>query len=226
MKKCVAYIRVSTKMQGASGLGLEAQQEAIRQYLNGGEWQLLAEFKEVESGKINNRPELGKALHHCKLTGATLLVAKLDRLSRDIHFITSLEKGGVDFVVADFPTANRFTIHIFAALAQYERELIAQRTTSALAALKAKGRVLGKPENLKPVAASFGRSLGRASRTRKADRFAQELMPLIRDCQNNGMSLNRTAGHLNDLHILTASGQPGRWTACGVRNIINRTGRE
>ena len=219
MKKYVSYIRVSTAKQGVSGLGLEAQQEAIRQYLNGG--QLLAEFKEIESGKINNRPELLKALHHCRMTGAVLIVAKLDRLSRDLHFITSLQKAGTDFVVCDFPSANAFTLQVFGALAEYERTLISQRTASALAALKAKGRVLGKPENLKPVAASFGRSLGRASRTRKADRFAQEVVPLIRDCQNNGMSLNRTADHLNDLHILTASGR-GRWTACGVRNIINR----
>jgi DNA invertase Pin-like site-specific DNA recombinase len=221
----ISYVRVSTAKQGVSGLGLEGQQEAIRQYLNGGDWRLLAEFKEVESGKINDRPELTKALKHCKLTGATLLVAKLDRLSRDIHFITSLEKGGVDFTVCDFPTANKFTIHIFAALAEYERTLISQRTTAALAAIKVKGRALGKPENLNPVEASRGRSMGRASRTRKADLFALELAPMIRECQEHGMSLSRIAGHLNDRHILTASGKAGTWRPQTVRNVIARIER-
>jgi DNA invertase Pin-like site-specific DNA recombinase len=221
--KYVSYIRVSTKMQGASGLGLEGQQESILQYLNG-ECKLLAEFKEVESGKINDRPELTKALKYCRMTGATLIVAKLDRLSRDLNFITSLQKAGTDFIVCDFPSANKFTLQVFGALAEYEAQLISQRTTSALAALRAKGRVLGKPENLKPVAASFGRSMGRASRTRKADLFALEVVPLIKECMEHGLSLNRTADHLNDQHILTASGK-GRWTACGVRNIINRIER-
>jgi DNA invertase Pin-like site-specific DNA recombinase len=138
-KKYVSYIRVSAKKQGASGLGLEAQRETINSFINGGQWDLLKEFQEVESGKNNDRPELQKALTHCQLTGATLLVAKLDRLSRDVHFITSLEKAGVEFTVCDFPFANKFTMNIFAALAQYERELISQRTTVALQAKKARG---------------------------------------------------------------------------------------
>jgi DNA invertase Pin-like site-specific DNA recombinase len=220
--KFVAYRRVSTLKQGASGLGLEAQQQTIKQYLSGGNWQLLAEFTEVESGKHNNRPELAKALKHCKLTGATLLVAKLDRLSRDIHFITSLEKAGVDFTVCDFPSANKFTIHIFAALAQYERELISQRTSLALAALKAKGRVLGRPDNLNAVEACRGRVMGRASRSIKASAFACEVSPTIHECLEHGMSLNQTAGFLNDRHILTATGRTGTWTAQAVKNIITR----
>ncbi len=119
--KYVSYCRVSTAKQGLSGLGLEAQREAIRQYLNGGTWELIAEFTEIESGKVNDRPELSAALHYAKLTGAVLIVAKLDRLSRDLNFITNLQKAGVEFIVCDFPSANAFTLQVFGALAEYER---------------------------------------------------------------------------------------------------------
>lgn len=146
-EKFISYCRVSTVKQGASGLGLEAQQATIARYLNGGSWELLDEFVEIESGKKDDRPELAKALHHCRMTGATLVIAKLDRLSRDLHFISSLQKAGVEFVACDMPSANKFTVHIFAALAEHEREMISQRTKAALAALKARGVKLGKPGN-------------------------------------------------------------------------------
>src|ERR1039457_3121533 len=220
-KKYVSYLRVSTRKQGDSGLGLEAQRETILQFLDGGQWDLLKEFQEVESGSHDGRPELAKALTHCQLTGATLLVAKLDRLSRDIHFITSLEKAGIDFTVCDFPTANRFTINIFAALAQYERELISQRTTAALQAKKARGAILGKPENLNTAAAASGRVAGRAARVVTADLFAAKVKPMIQELQDNGMSLNAIARNLNADHIRTASGK-STWTATSVRNVILR----
>jgi DNA invertase Pin-like site-specific DNA recombinase len=220
-KKYVSYLRVSTRKQGDSGLGLEAQRETILQFLDGGQWDLLKEFQEVESGSHDGRPELAKALTHCQLTGATLLVAKLDRLSRDIHFITSLEKAGIDFTVCDFPTANRFTINIFAALAQYERELISQRTTAALQAKKARGAILGKPENLNAAAAASGRAAGRAARAATADLFAAKVKPMIQELQANGMSLSAIARKLNADHIRTASGK-STWTATSVRNVILR----
>lgn len=220
-KKYVSYIRVSTKKQGASGLGLEAQRETINTFLNGGQWDLLKEFQEVESGKNNDRPELLKALTHCQLTGATLLVAKLDRLSRDVHFITSLEKAGVEFTVCDFPFANKFTINIFAALAQYERELISQRTTVALQAKKARGAILGKPENLTLVAAAAGRATGRAVRSDKANQFAKKVKPMILSLKAEGMSQNAIAKRLNTESIRTASGK-GTWTATSVRLVVNR----
>lgn len=220
--KFVSYCRVSTAKQGVSGLGLEAQQEAIRQYLNGGEWELIKEFVEVESGKNNDRPELAKALMRCQLTGATLLVAKLDRLSRDIHFITSLEKAGIEFTVCDFPTANKFTIHIFAALAQYERELISQRTKAALGAKKARGAKLGKPENLTREAADQGREKGRAAKLAKADHFAAQTGPTVVELHEQGVSLNGIAGKLNADHIRTASGKQGTWTATAVKNLLAR----
>jgi DNA invertase Pin-like site-specific DNA recombinase len=220
--KFVSYCRVSTAKQGASGLGLEAQQETIRQYLNGGEWELIKEFVEVESGKNNDRPELAKALKRCQLTGATLLVAKLDRLSRDIHFITSLEKAGIEFTVCDFPTANKFTIHIFAALAQYERELISQRTKAALGAKKARGAVLGKPENLTRAAADQGREKGRKAKLAKADQFAVQVGPTVQEYRTQGMSLNSIATKLNAESILTASGKQGTWTPTAVKNLLAR----
>jgi DNA invertase Pin-like site-specific DNA recombinase len=220
--KFVSYCRVSTAKQGVSGLGLEAQKSAILQFLNGGTWELIGEFVEVESGKVDNRPELLKALKRCKLTGATLLVAKLDRLSRDMAFICSLEKAGVEFTVCDFPSANKFTIHIFAALAQYERELISQRTTAALAAKKARGEKIGSPQNLTPAAMKKGAKSASKARIVKADRFALEVVPLIQDCLDNGLSLNKTAQHLNERHILTPTGKAGMWTAQAVKNIINR----
>src|SRR5690242_3194944 len=141
--RLIAYYRVSTARQGRSGLGLEAQRSAVRVFLNGGHWTLLAEHTEVESGKQDARPELTKALNSCRLTGATLVIAKLDRLSRDAAFLLNLEKSGVEFVAADMPNANRLTVRLMAVIAQEERELISDRTKSALAAAKARGVRLG-----------------------------------------------------------------------------------
>src|SRR4051795_2710509 len=132
--KFVAYYRVSTQKQGASGLGLDAQRKAVADYLNGGRWSLVAEFTEIESGKRNDRPELAKALATCKRQKAKLVIAKLDRLSRNLAFIATLMDSGVEFIAVDNPHANKLTIHILAAVAQHEREMIAQRTREALQA--------------------------------------------------------------------------------------------
>src|SRR4051812_30379048 len=141
--KWVAYYRVSTAKQGASGLGLEAQREAVAGYLNGGDWQLAAEFTEVESGRKNDRPELAKALAMCRRIGATLIIAKLDRLARNVAFVSNLMESGVEFTAVDFPTANRLTIHILAAVAEHEAAMTSTRTKAALAAAKARGVKLG-----------------------------------------------------------------------------------
>src|SRR3954447_15475515 len=129
--KWVAYYRVSTAKQGASGLGLEAQREAVAGYLNGGNWQLAAEFTEVESGRRTDRPELAKALAACRRIGATLIIAKLDRLARNVAFVSNLMESGVEFVAVDFPTANRLTIHILAAVAEHEAAMTSTRTKAA-----------------------------------------------------------------------------------------------
>src|SRR5215469_5908263 len=141
--KHVAYYRVSTARQGRSGLGLEAQRQAVSDYLNGGAWDLVAEFTEIESGKRNDRPELSRALELCRRQKATLVIAKLDRLARNVAFIANLMESRVDFVAVDMPQANRLTVHILAAVAEHEREMIVARTKAALAAAKARGKRLG-----------------------------------------------------------------------------------
>jgi DNA invertase Pin-like site-specific DNA recombinase len=139
----VAYYRVSTAEQGRSGLGLEAQQQAVRAYLDGGSWSLLAEYTEVESGKLRDRPQLAAAIAHCRLTGATLVIAKLDRLSRNLAFLAQMMDGDIAFVAVDNPHATRFTVHILAAVAEHEAAQISARTKAALAAAKARGTRLG-----------------------------------------------------------------------------------
>lgn len=144
--KLIAYLRVSTAKQGQSGLGLDAQAAAIRAYAERTGGQVLATFTEVETGKANDRPELAKALHLAKVTGATLVIAKLDRLSRNAAFLLTLRDSGVRFVAADMPDANELTVGVMALIAQHEREAIAKRTREALQAARARGRVLGNPK--------------------------------------------------------------------------------
>src|SRR3981081_2126213 len=141
--KFVAYFRVSTDKQGKSGLGLDAQRKAVLTHLDGGRWSLVQEFVEVESGKRNDRPELAAALSACKKHNAKLIIAKLYPLSRNLAFIATLMDSGVEFIAVDNPHANKLTVHILAAVAQHEREMIAQRTKDALRAAKARGQRLG-----------------------------------------------------------------------------------
>src|SRR6476469_4708003 len=141
--KFISYLRVSTARQGASGLGLEAQREAVSRYLNGGNWTLVQEVVEVESGKRDDRPAIAEALRLCRLRRATLIIAKLDRLARNVHFISSLMESGVDFITVDFPQANRLTVHILAAVAEHEASMISARTKAALSAATRRGVALG-----------------------------------------------------------------------------------
>ena len=213
--KFVAYFRVSTDKQGRSGLGFEAQRHAVDQFLNGGSWSLIGEFIEVESGKRNKRPELEKALAVCKRQKAKLVIAKLDRLSRNLAFIATLMDSGVEFVAVDNPHANKLTIHILAAVAQHEREMIAQRTKDALQAAKARGVVLGNPK-LDAV-----RDRAVASVRADADRFAKNVAPIIREIQSTGVASHRAiARSLNSRGIATARG--GVWTAVQVGSILQR----
>jgi DNA invertase Pin-like site-specific DNA recombinase len=141
--KWISYLRVSTDRQGASGLGLEAQRQSVADYLNGGRWKLIKEFVEVESGKKIDRPQLEAALAACRLHGAKLVIARLDRLSRDAHFLLGLDKAGVDFVAADMPNANRLTVGVMALVAEDVRKQISANTKAALQAAKARGVKLG-----------------------------------------------------------------------------------
>ncbi len=141
--KFVSYLRVSTARQGISGLGLEAQRASVTGYLNGGDWTLVREVLEVESGKRNDRPALADALKLCRKHKATLVIAKLDRLARNVAFISNLMESGAEFVAVDMPQANRFVVHIMAAVAEQEAEAISKRTKAALQAAKERGKKLG-----------------------------------------------------------------------------------
>jgi len=178
----VAYYRVSTDKQGESGLGLDAQRQAVMNYLNGGPWRLVAEHTEVESGKRNARPELQKALPACRRHKAKLCIAKLDRLSRNLAFIATLMDSGVEFVATDNPHANKLTIHILAAVAEHEREAISERTKAALAAAKARGKKLGGPR------LALARRASIKARSEAADAFAANVRPIIKEIQASAQS--------------------------------------
>jgi DNA invertase Pin-like site-specific DNA recombinase len=164
----VAYYRVSTAQQGRSGLGLEAQREAVRVFVASTAGELAEAFTEVESGKNDARPQLARALDACRLTGAVLVIAKIDRLSRDAHFLLGLEKAGVEFIAADMPNANPLTVRLMAVIAQSEREMISARTKAALAAARARGAKLGGNRGGPKVDSAKGR----AARSRAADAYA------------------------------------------------------
>lgn len=220
--KIVAYHRVSTARQGASGLGLEAQTRAIQEYARGKGAVVTASFTEVESGKNNQRPELAKALHLAKVTGATLVIAKLDRLSRNAAFLLTLRDSGAKFVAADMPDANDLTVGIMALVAQQEREAISRRTKEALAAAKARGTRLGNPNGAAALRrAGKGNRAGVRAIKAGADQHAANLAPVIEALRSEGMtSLGTLADALNERGMLTPRG--GRWHKSSVRNLLVR----
>lgn len=222
MCRVVAYYRVSTEAQGRSGLGLEAQQQAVRSLCEGRGWQVIAEHKEIESGKRADRPALAEALRHAKVTGAVLVVAKLDRLSRSVSFLSALQDSGASFIAADMPEANELTVHIMAAVAQAERKAIGKRTQEALAAAKARGMKLGNPNGAAALRrAGKGNTDALKVIREGADGYAQELAPIIADIRTNlGTSLPVVARALNERHIQTRRG--GQWHASSVRNLLAR----
>ena len=218
----ISYLRVSTARQGKSGLGLEAQRKAVADYLNGGNWQLLAEMVEVESGKKSDRPVLQEAIDLSKATGATLVVAKIDRLTRDAAFLLSLRDAGIDFVAADMPDANRLTVGIMALVAEQEREAISRRTKDALAAAKARGVQLGAYRD-----GQFVGRVGTAADTQKAsiaraakyEAAARMKLPLLQRVDPLGsLSLRQIAERLNAMGVPTVSGK-GSWSANSVKRL-------
>ncbi len=224
MCRVVAYYRVSTLRQGQSGLGLEAQRQAVLALCQSRGWEVIAERTEIESGKNDNRPQLAAALHQAKVTGATLVVAKLDRLSRSVAFLSALQDSGAKFVAADMPEANELTVHIMAAVAQAERQAISKRTKEALAAAKAAGRRLGNPNGAEALRRAGKGNAAAVERLKAgADSYAQDLAPVIADIQASGVtSLGGIAAELNARHIQTRRG--GRWYASGVANVLARLG--
>jgi DNA invertase Pin-like site-specific DNA recombinase len=223
--KFVSYLRVSTARQGASGLGLEAQREAVSRYLNGGSWSLVQEVVEIESGKRNDRPAIAEALSLCRLHRATLIIAKLDRLARNVHFISSLMEAGVDFIACDFPQANRLTVHILAAVAEHEALMISARTKAALAAAKARGVTLGGlrgSQERMGMMASKANAASAAKRTASAAKRHADLFPVIESIQSAGhTSPQQIADALNARGITAARG--GEWSAVQVRRVLDRT---
>ena len=208
--KFVSYLRVSTKRQGESGLGLKAQRAAVAAFLNGGSWQLVEEHVEVEFGKDDrNRPALRQALEACKVYGATLVIAKIDRLSRDAHFLLGLQKAGVKFVAADMPEANELVVGVMALVAQAERRMISERTKAALGAAKARGVKLGGP--IRPPPTPEQRAKGSKATADKARAFAVRLTPILSEL--SALSANAAAKELERrawTPRTAASGRPAR----------------
>lgn len=215
--KFVTYLRVSTERQGQSGLGLEAQRAAVAAHVLG-RGEVMAEFVEVESGKRADRPELARALAEAKRAGAVLLIAKLDRLARNVAFIANLLESGVEVTAADMPEANRFLLHVMAAVAEHEAQAISDRTKAALAAAKARGIKLGWsiPERASEQrqAAKKGAAVNKAL----ALTHAKNVLPMIEQIRVGGASLRQIATELNGRGIKTARG--GKWYATTVRNIL------
>lgn len=223
--KFVAYERVSTARQGRSGLGLEAQRTAIDDFAATRGADVIGRFTEVESGGKDARPELAKALHLARLTGATLVIAKLDRLSRNAVFLLTLRDSGVRFLAVDMPEANDLTVGIMALVAQQEREAISRRTKEALAAAQARGVKLGNPNGAAALKrAGKGGAALRATVAANADQFADDLTAVVRDIRAHGHeTLRAMAAELNRRGILTRRG--GRWHVSSVRNLLRRMDR-
>jgi len=221
MRGVVAYLRVSTERQGKSGLGIEAQREAVRRFVEGEGLELLGEHVEVETGKgadaLDRRPVLREALGQARKAKAAMLVATLDRLSRDVAFISGLMAQRVPFIVAELGAdADPFMLHVYAALAEKERSLIAERTRAALARKKAEGAALGNRTNLADAQAK-----GREASRKAADHFAANVLPIIRQLQAAGVTVPRAiAAALNARGIRTARG--GEWHDTTVRNLLAR----
>ena len=218
----VTYLRVSTARQGKSGLGLEAQQKAVADYLSTGQWNLLEEFVEIESGRNSKRPKLLEAIEICKASGAKLLVAKLDRLARDAAFLMNLKDAGIDFVCADMPEANRLTIGIMALVAEQEREAISKRTKEALAAAKARGVQLGAYRDGVYVGGKGNTETARNAtdaRTAQLRSVALDMLPMLKRYDIGGSkSLRAIADTLNADGISTVTGR-GVWNASSVRRL-------
>lgn len=236
MKRLVSYIRVSSKSQGISGLGLEAQQSMIRNYAATHNCEIITEYTEVESGKNNSRPVLAKAMKHADVMGATLIVAKLDRLSRSLFFLSQLQENKVDFIVVEIPSLDVFTLGIYGSLAAREREMISERTKAALTAAKARGpyfcpkrqrmthplgafgKINADPEKFKE-----GRAIGRESQRLRADKFANKIIDIIQAIKDEGITtLKGIAAVLNERGIPSARGNRGAWYPTTVKNILSR----
>lgn len=221
--KFIAYHRVSTEKQGRSGLGIDAQRKAVADYLNGGDWQLLHEFVEIESGRRKDRPQLQAALDMCKKERATLVIAKLDRLARNVAFVATLLEGRVKFVCCDMPEADSTMLHIYSAMAEREAIKASERTKAALAAAKARGKRLGWSIPSRVEGQRVASANGALANRKLAEQFALNVLPVIASIRAAGItSLAGVAEALNARGVATARG--GRWHAATVRRLALRDG--
>jgi DNA invertase Pin-like site-specific DNA recombinase len=224
MKPIIAYIRVSTKRQGRSGLGLEAQLQALADYQRENGVRRLATYKEVETGKSADRPELSKAIAHAKRSGATLVVAKLDRLARNAAFLLTLQASGLPMVFLDLPGANEFTVGVMALVAQHEARMISERTKAALAAYKRRGGLLGgsRPEcrNLTEKARRKGQKAASLAIAKQAQQAYADLLPTMQEWRDSGLSQQAIACQLNAEGQTTRRGKP--WSQVQVMRVLDR----
>lgn len=213
--RAVSYLRVSTERQGKSGLGLEAQREAVARYLSSNDATLVDEFEEVETGKgsdaLDKRPQLKAAIALAKKRKAVLVIAKLDRLARNVHFISGLMETGVEFRCCDFPTADTFMLHIYASVAEQEGRRISTRIKDALAAKKARGEAVGNPASLQPL---------NGVRAKNAAAAAELLRPTMEAYRSNGMTQRAMVEALNGASVPTAQG--GEWSLVQVQRVLAR----
>ena len=220
-KRFVAYYRVSTTRQGRSGLGLDAQKHAVETYLKSENGNLIDTFVEIESGKKNDRPKLEAAMAMCRVHNATLIIAKLDRLARNVEFIARLMNSRIEFIATDMPQANRLTVHIMAAMAEHEREMISARTKVALAQARKRGVKLGGDRGNIQRHAKKGAARSATARSSKANERARDLIPLVKDIiRSESNTLSNVADALNCRDITAPRG--GAWSRAQVKTLIDR----
>lgn len=212
----IAYYRVSTDKQGRSGLGLDAQIAAVQQHTQRSSGEIIATFQEVETGKHSDRPELQKALKLCRQKKAVLVIAKLDRLSRNLAFIANLMESGADFVACDMPEANKTMLQMMAVFAEHEREAISTRTKEALKAAKARGQKLGRPNaDIAEVQRHW---------SERARSVRERVRPTAEQLKAQGMTLTQIAEGLNERGIKTC--RNGQWYASTVRQLLNTAAKD
>jgi len=223
-KKALAYVRVSTQRQGLSGLGLDAQRAAVAQFCREHDLELVEEYREIESGRNNGRPVLQKALAHAKRIKGVVIIAKLDRLARNVAFIANLMESGADFRAADIPEANRLLLHIMAAVAEAEARTISDRTRAALKAAKERGTLLGASNPASRSLTNADRAKGAAAAgavvREKAREFYAEVVDLIASLRSQGKTLREIAASLTELGYATRTGK--EWNQVQVKRVLDR----